>query len=35
MARVQVINSLKPEEGYGQQWRLFAPNQRRATGPPP
>ncbi len=23
MARVQVINSLKPEEGYGQQWRLI------------
>ena len=23
MAGVQVINSLKPEEGYGQQWRLI------------
>ena len=23
MARVQVVKSLKPEDGYGQQWRLI------------
>ena len=23
MTRIQVVNSLKPEDGYGQQWRLI------------